>query len=120
MDTTDKNIKKMFSTYTKSFDVDLEESIMEKIDVEKNHNAALSQSRKRIKKGIIINAIFLIAYFVLTYFDTLPRIKPEMKILDVYLPSIFTAMLVLIMYLLFTFSHTSSKNGIDNLFHTEK
>ena len=120
MDSIDKNIKKIFSTYNKSFDVDLEESIMDKINVEKNYTAELSKSRKRIKIGVIISTIFLISYFGLTYLDTLPKVNRQMNMSEVYLPAICSPMLVLIMYFLFTFSYTSSKNRPDNLFFTEK
>lgn len=112
MDTTDKNIKKIFSTYTKNFDIDLEESIMDKINVEKNYNAELSQSRKRIKIGMILSTLFLMIYFVLTYFDTLPRITERMETIDVYLPTIFAALIILVMYLLSTYSLSSSKNKL--------
>lgn len=120
MDTTDKNIKKAFSTYTKTFDIDLEESIMDKINVEKNYNTELSRSRKRIKTGIFISTIFLIAFFLFTYFDTLPGLNHQMNTLDIYLPTIFTGLLVLIMYFLFTFSYAPSNNELDNLFLTKK
>ncbi|SDF12773.1 hypothetical protein SAMN05421636_11252 [Pricia antarctica] len=115
MDTTDKNIKKAFSTYTKSFDVDLEESIMDRISVQKNYGAELFRSRKRVKVGTVFSALFLIGYFLLTYFDTLPRINGQMKVIDVYLPAIFASMLIMVMYFLLNYIFTSSKNEMDNL-----
>lgn len=114
MDTSDKNIKKVFSTYTKSFDVDLEESIMDRIKLEKSYSAELIQSRKRIKTGMILSALFLIVYFALTYFDTLPQIDERMEMKNNYLPSIFTGFLVVIMYLLSTYSFAYSKEKIED------
>ncbi len=112
MDTTENNIKEAFSTYTKSFDIDLEESIMDKISAKKNYSTELLQSRKRVKTGIVLSTLFLIGYFLFTYFDTLPRITNQMDEIDVYLPAIFAAVLIMIMYFLMSYIITSSRNKL--------
>ncbi len=104
MDTSDKNIEKVFTTYSEQYEIDLEDLIMDKLSIEKNYNPEIFKSKRRTKIGIILSAVFLFAYFVLTYFDTLPKIDHQMNNLDVYMPTIFMGMMVLIMYLLTTLS----------------
>lgn len=112
MDTMDRNIKKIFSTYTKTVDVDLEESIMDSIAIDKNFKIELQQSRKMIKIGMALSALFSIGYFILTYLDTLPQINNNMKLIDIYLPTMFAALLIIVMFFLMTYSLTSSKNKL--------
>lgn len=112
MDTTDKNIKEAFSTYTKSFDIDLEESIMDKVNVEKNYSTEILQARKGIKKGIVSSTLFLTGYFLLTYFDTIPRITKQTEEIDVYLPAMFAALLIVIMYFLLSYGISSTRNKL--------
>ncbi len=113
MDTSDKSLKRLFSTYKESNNLDMEDSIMDRIKVEKNYSAELIRSRKRIKTGMILSALFLIGYFGLTYFDTFPRANSQMERIDAYLPAIFSALLVVIMYLLSLYGFASSKNQME-------
>ena len=114
MDSTDKNIKKIFSTYTESKSIDLEESVMDSIPLEKNHEAELQQSRKRIKTGMALNVLFLIGYFIFTYLTTFNQINDSIKLVDLYYPTIFTIIVIVIMYFLAIYGLSTLKSKLFN------
>lgn len=104
MDKLDKNIKKVFSTYVTKQETDLEESILERLTVERDYTVELLQSRRKIKIGMIISVILLVAYFVLTYLNILSKANYQMGILDIYSSSTFTALMIFVTYLMSIFS----------------
>lgn len=110
MEEIDKNISKLFVGFEENAHIDLEDSVMDKLQSQREYETLLSKARERTKIGIVISVVFLVAYFVLTGYTSLKGQKGQMELLELYLPSLNAAILIIITYLILIFGSYRSKN----------
>ena len=105
MNKTDKNIQKLLidNNKFKSLDVNLEDNIMDKINNQTDYKAVLIKTKRNAKRGIALSLILLVIYGIVTYFELLTSNGLNQSKLINFYPTIFTALVVMVVYLEITF-----------------
>jgi len=105
MNTTEKNIQKLLmnTKELKGIDVNLEDKIMDKIDSQKDYKAILAKTKRKAKIGIFTSLLLFIVYGIVTYVDILASNSYGKVNLTNFYPTIFTALVVILVYIEVTF-----------------
>ncbi|BFP40857.1 hypothetical protein FGF1_17020 [Flavobacteriaceae bacterium GF1] len=111
MDTTDKNIRKVLSHYETNFELGMEEEVIRGIGRQKGYGALRFRFKGKVKFGILLTTVLGIVHFLLIYFGCWGN--PNSKDLDLhtYLPSIYGAMLIVVLYAMLFFKLESLKKS---------
>ncbi|WP_257670870.1 hypothetical protein [Parapedobacter tibetensis] len=114
MDTTDKNIKKVLSNYDYHFKLNIEDSIMDQIKIQKEYNIELSKARKNAKTGILLSVFFLIVYTIMIYLDFFNSMLGQMDFINMFVPSIFMFLLLIVIFIILTFGMSFLGTEVEN------
>lgn len=111
MSNTNQNIRKLLiqTKNDDTIDSELENSIMDKIHTKKNHTTILKTSKRNAKIGALISIILFVVYGYVTYYQLLNSKQYTQHSLNSFYPSIFTAIVVTLVYLQMVFGITVFK-----------
>ncbi|WP_299243482.1 hypothetical protein [uncultured Aquimarina sp.] len=114
MNNTDQNIRKILVENEEGYAVDseLENSIMKVIGKQKDYKEILSKTKLKIKIGLLTSLILFFIYVILTYTDLLRSIDLNTQNLKTFYPSIFAAIVVVIVYFQMIFGISVLKKDI--------
>ena len=100
MNKTDKNIHKVLVDNELNYTIDseLENNIMDAIGEQKDYKTLLLKAKHKVKIGLIVSMVLLILYIVITYFELFTSNSYSQLSLKSFYPSIFTAIVVVVVY----------------------
>ena len=116
MNTTEKNIQNLLmnTDELKGIDVNLEENIMNKINSQKDYNAILAKTKRKAKTGIFTSLLLFVVFGIVTYVDLLASSSHGESNLTNFYPTIFTAFVVILVYIEITFGVVVFRKSIDD------
>lgn len=116
MNETEKNIRKLLidNEEIKGIDVNLEDSIMNKINSRTDYDTVLIKTKYKAKIGIISSLILLVIYSIATYVELLTTSYSSQFNLTNFYPAIFTALVVIVVYVEMTYGVLVFRKNVPN------